>query len=220
MIFPIRNIIIHRQLYRLLAHSSERSSRYIRKSFFILLMCLIPSSTYSMLEQDIPEEEHKKSIMANEYRETELATKESKSKKTHILFLCTGNSCRSQMAEGWTRYLGSDVAEVNSAGLKAQGLNPNAVKVMKESGVDITSQTSKVVVSGIIQWADLVVTVCGDADEHCPTLPTKTKKIHWPVKDPAKATGTEEEVIKEFQTVRDEIRERVFELLNGFREKF
>jgi arsenate reductase len=150
--------------------------------------------------------------------EQETQEEEFKSKKTHILFLCTGNSCRSQMAEGWTRYLGSDVAEVNSAGIEAHGLNPNAIKIMRESGVDISSQVSKVVTLDIVHWADLIVTTCGDADEHCPVLPTKTKKIHWPVRDPAKATGTEEEIIQEFQTVRDEIRERVFELLNGFRE--
>lgn len=199
MVFSISNIIIQQQLYRLLAYLSERSRRHIRKSLFILLVCLIPGSAYSMLEQETQEEEFK-------------------SKKTHILFLCTGNSCRSQMAEGWTRYLGSDVAEVNSAGIEAHGLNPNAIKIMRESGVDISSQVSKVVTPDIVHWADLIVTTCGDADEHCPALPTKTKKIHWPIRDPAKATGTEEEIIQEFQTVRDEIRERVFELLNGFRE--
>lgn len=84
MVFSINNIIIQRQLYRLLAYLSERSRRHIRKSLFILLVCLIPGSTYSMLEQETQEEEFK-------------------SKKTHILFLCTGNSCRLQMAEGWAR---------------------------------------------------------------------------------------------------------------------
>lgn len=134
-------------------------------------------------------------------------------KKVHILFLCTGNSCRSQMSEGWVRYLGSDVAEVNSAGIKAHGLNPNAVKVMGEVGIDITSQSSKVVISDMINWADLVVTVCGNADESCPQLSSNTQKIYWPIIDPAKAMGTEEEVIKQFQAVRDEIHQRVIELL-------
>lgn len=138
-----------------------------------------------------------------------------KNQKTHILFLCTGNSCRSQMAEGWARYLGNDIADIKSAGIKAHGLNPNAVKVMKESGVDITDQTSKVVTPDMIQWADLVVTVCGDADESCPLLPKRVKKVHWPLKDPAKAVGAEEEVIREFQTIRDEIRKHVAELLLG-----
>lgn len=122
------------------------------------------------------------------------------------------------MAEGWARHLGSDVAEVNSAGIKTHGLNPNAVKIMKEVGVDITNQTSKIVESSMIQWADLIVTVCGDADENCPLLPKKTKKIHWPIKDPAKAIGEEEEVMKEFKMVRDEIYKHVFEILNEFRE--
>lgn len=137
----------------------------------------------------------------------------------HTLFLCTGNSCRSQMAEGWARHLGSDVAEVNSAGIKAHGLNPNAVKVMKEKGIDITSQSSKVVTPEMISWADLVVTVCGDADENCPLLPSKVKKIHWPIVDPAKATGTEEGIMKQFREVREEIHQQVIKLLTVFREK-
>jgi arsenate reductase len=117
------------------------------------------------------------------------------------------------MSEGWAKYLGSDVAEVNSAGIEAHGLNPNAIKVMKEVGIDITSQSSKVVTSDMINWADLVVTVCGNADESCPHLSLNTQKIHWPLIDPAKAIGIEEEVIKQFQAVRDEIHQRVIELL-------
>jgi len=196
-----------------------------KKIILVLFICFIQCPAKGMHQEETKEDSQNSSRIIHlgktilEGEDKIRSETEPKSKKTHILFLCTGNSCRSQMAEGWARYLGSDVAEVNSAGIKAHGLNPNAVKVMKESGVDITSQTSKVVASDMIQWADLVVTVCGDADENCPRLPAKTKKIHWPIKDPAKATGTEEEVIKEFQSVRDEIRARVVGLLNSFREK-
>lgn len=135
---------------------------------------------------------------------------EPKVEKTHILFLCPDNSCNSQIAEGWARHLGKDVAEVRSACISAQGLNPNAVTVMKESGVDITRQASKVITPEAINWADLVVTVCEnceDADEICLLLPSQIKKIHWPVSDPAKVTGTEEEVINQFRGTRDKIHE-------------
>jgi arsenate reductase len=198
----------------------------IKNIVLVLFIFLTQSPSYGMLHQEEIEESSQSLSRITHFGQTLLegenkihSKSEPKIRKTHVLFLCTGNSCRSQMAEGWARYLGSDVTEVNSAGIKAHGLNPNAVKVMKESGVDITNQTSKIVASDMIQWADLIVTVCGDADENCPRLPSKTKKIHWPIVDPAKAMGTEEEILKQFRTVRDEIRDRVFELLNGFREK-
>ena len=131
------------------------------------------------------------------------------SKKT-LYFLCTGNSCRSQMAEGWAKkYLNNDEWHVRSAGLEAHGLNPNAVKAMKEAGVDISNQTSAVINPGILNNADLVVTLCGHAADHCPVTPPHVKREHWGFDDPAKAEGTEEEKWAFFQRVRDELAERI-----------
>ncbi|HEX9593242.1 MAG TPA: arsenate reductase (thioredoxin) [bacterium] len=134
--------------------------------------------------------------------------------RPRLLFLCTGNSCRSQMAEGWTRHLGGDAVEVASAGIEAHGQNPRAVAVMAEAGVDISGQVSTRLTPGHLVWADRIVTVCGHADEHCPNVPPGTHKVHWPLADPAKATGTEEEVMATFRACRDEIRERVAALLD------
>jgi arsenate reductase len=132
----------------------------------------------------------------------------------NILFLCTGNSCRSQMAEGWTRHLAPDHVGVESAGIEAHGKNPRAIAVMAEAGVDISGQESTVVDDAMMQRADLVVTVCGHADEQCPAVPAHARKLHWPLSDPAKATGTEEEIMAEFRATRDEVRRRVSELLD------
>src|SRR5689334_2070244 len=104
-------------------------------------------------------------------------------KKPAILFLCTGNSCRSQMAEGWTRHLAMDAVDVLSAGIEAHGKNPRAIAVMREAGVDISGQESRRVTDEMIRAATLVVTVCGHADEHCPVLPAGTHKRHWPLRD-------------------------------------
>jgi len=138
-------------------------------------------------------------------------------RKLRLLFLCTGNSCRSQMAEGWAKYLGSDVAEAESAGIEAHGKNPRAIAVMKEAGVDISGQESTRVTDEMIRRADLVITVCGHADEHCPVLPPGAQKIHWPLNDPAKATGTEDEIMAQFGATRDEVRARVAALLDSLR---
>ncbi|KAB2492324.1 arsenate reductase (thioredoxin) [Priestia endophytica] len=130
------------------------------------------------------------------------------SKKT-IYFLCTGNSCRSQMAEGWgKKYLGESW-NVYSAGIEAHGLNPNAVKAMKEVDVDISNQTSDIIDKSILNSADLVVTLCGDAADKCPMTPPNVKREHWGFDDPAKAEGTDEEKWAFFQRVRDEIEERI-----------
>jgi arsenate reductase len=138
-------------------------------------------------------------------------------RKAKVLFLCTGNSCRSQMAEGWASYLGGDVAEIESAGIEAHGKNPRAIRAMAEAGVDISGQDSTRVTDDMIRRADLVVTVCGHADEYCPALPAGVTKIHWPLNDPAKATGTEEEIMTVFRATRDEIRARVSALLDETR---
>ena len=113
------------------------------------------------------------------------------------------------MAEGWARHLLGEHVDVRSAGLEAHGLNPRAVAVMAEAGVDISSQTSDVVSDRLLDGVGLVVTVCGHADEHCPVLPPGTPKLHWPLPDPAKLTGRDDEVMAGFRAVRDNIRARV-----------
>jgi len=132
----------------------------------------------------------------------------------HLLFLCTGNACRSQMAEGWARALGGDRVAARSAGIEAHGQNPRAIAVMREAGVDISRQESTQVTDAMLDWADRVVTVCGHADEHCPLLPPGTRKEHWPLEDPARADGSEAQIMAQFRRCRDEIRSRVEELLD------
>jgi len=132
--------------------------------------------------------------------------------KTNVLFLCTGNSCRSQMAEGWARELLADKVEACSAGIEAHGMNPNAIHVMKEAGVDIANQSSKLADSLSEVPLDLVITVCGHADENCPAFLTKAKVVHVGFDDPpklAKAAATEEEALDCYRRVRDEIRDFV-----------
>ena len=126
-----------------------------------------------------------------------------------ILFLCTGNSCRSQMAEGWARHLKSDMLEPYSAGLETHGLNPNAVKVMAEAGVDISERRSKHLDELRDIEFDHIVTVCGHAHESCPVFPGTTKVTHVGFDDPprlAKLATTEEEALSHYRRVRDEIR--------------
>lgn len=132
------------------------------------------------------------------------------SRKLRVLFLCTGNSCRSQMAEGWARALKGDAIEAYSAGIETHGMNPHAVKVMAEAGVDITGQRSKKVDELRDVPLDVVVTVCGHADETCPAwLGHKARVIHVGFDDPpklAKSAKTEEEALAHYRRVRDEIR--------------
>ena len=132
--------------------------------------------------------------------------------KPKVLFLCTGNSCRSQMAEGWARHLLSDKIDPFSAGIEAPGMNPIAVRVMLELGVDISYQYSKLVGSLVDVPFDLVVTVCGDAAEKCPTFLGKARIIHAGFDDPPRLSlmaTTEEEVPGHYRRVRDEIRQFV-----------
>ncbi|MHB8534722.1 MAG: arsenate reductase (thioredoxin) [Sulfuricaulis sp.] len=138
-------------------------------------------------------------------------------RKARILFLCTGNSCRSQMAEGWARHLGGEWLEPASAGIEAHGQNPRAIAVMREAGVDISRQESARVTPEMLARADLVVTVCGHADEHCPVLPPGMRKQHWPLADPAQARGTEEEIMQVFRATRDEIKNRVEDMIGGIK---
>jgi arsenate reductase (thioredoxin) len=130
--------------------------------------------------------------------------------KKLVYFLCTGNSCRSQIADGFLNALGGDLYEVKSAGLEAHGLNPRAVQIMQEAGIDISKNTSDVIDPELLNRADLVITLCGHADEHCPVISNPSVvKWHWGFEDPAKATGTEEEIIAKFREVRDAIKARI-----------
>lgn len=136
-------------------------------------------------------------------------------KKSLVYFLCTGNSCRSQIADGFLKALGGDKYAVQSAGLEAHGLNPRAVQVMNEAGVDISSHTSDVIDPETLNRADYVITLCGHADEHCPVISNKNVvKWHWGFDDPAKATGTEEEIMAKFRDVRDAIKNRISEFVD------
>ena len=130
-------------------------------------------------------------------------------RKLNILFLCTGNSCRSQMAEGWARALKGDVVEAYSAGIETHGLNPNAVKVMAEAGVDISGHRSKNVDTLLNVPFDYVVTVCGHANENCPFFPGSAKVVHVGFDDPpalARQAEGEEAKLECYRRVRDEIR--------------
>jgi len=129
--------------------------------------------------------------------------------KKKVLFLCTGNACRSQMAEGWLKHLGGADFEVYSAGIVAHGKNPRAIAAMKDAGIDISQQKSETLDPVLLGEIDLLITVCGNADESCPTIPATCEKQHWPFDDPAGATGSEAEITAEFYRVRDQIRHKI-----------
>jgi arsenate reductase (thioredoxin) len=127
--------------------------------------------------------------------------------KPLVLILCTGNSCRSHLAEGILRAAAGDLIEVASAGSKPAGyVHPKSIEVLKEIGIDISSHTSKHLEEFLGRNVDTVITVCGNADQACPMFPGQLNRHHWGFDDPAHATGTEEEVLKEFRRVRDQIR--------------
>ncbi|MCE3076881.1 arsenate reductase ArsC [Chryseobacterium gwangjuense] len=126
--------------------------------------------------------------------------------KKKILVLCTGNSCRSQIAEGYLRYFAQEEAEVYSAGIETHGVNPKAIATMREDGIDISHHTSNAIDEYKNIDFDFVITVCDNAKENCPYFPTKAKIFHHNFQDPAKASGTEEEINLVFGKVRDEIK--------------
>lgn len=134
--------------------------------------------------------------------------------KNTLYFLCTGNSCRSQMADGWAQKLLPEDWEVYSAGIETHGVNPNAIKAMNEVGIDISHHTSDLINQDILNKATLVVTLCGDAADKCPMTPPGVRREHWGFEDPAKATGTEEEKWAVFQQVRDAIGARIEQFVN------
>jgi arsenate reductase (thioredoxin) len=141
--------------------------------------------------------------------------------ETRILVLCTGNSCRSQMAEGFFRHylnqrgLKRAAAFVRSAGLETHGLNPKAIRVMSEIGIDISGHTSNDLQEYLGDSFDYVITVCDNAAKNCPIFPGKGRRLHWPFDDPAGATGKEDEILDEFRRIRDQILQRVRSWLDG-----
>lgn len=127
-----------------------------------------------------------------------------------IYFLCTGNSCRSQMAEGYAHeFLPQSEYEVRSAGIETHGLNLRAVRVMAEDTIDISKQTSDLIDLDYFNHSDLIITLCGDAKDKCPAIPKGVEHVHWDLKDPAQAIGTEEEIMAVFRETRDRIRQKV-----------
>lgn len=127
--------------------------------------------------------------------------------KPSVLILCTGNSCRSHMAEGILRAEAGDLIDVHSAGSKPAGyVHPKAIQVLAEIGIDLTAHHSKHMNEFLAQRIDTVITVCGNADQVCPMYPGQVSRHHWGFDDPAHATGTEEQVLAEFRRVRDQIR--------------
>lgn len=124
-----------------------------------------------------------------------------------ILVLCTGNSCRSQMAEGYLQFLSGKKAKIYSAGIETHGVNPKAIEIMSEDGIDISHHTSNHIEEYQNIEFDFVITVCDNAKEHCPYFPTQAQKLHYNFPDPAKATGTKEDILNEFRKVRNLIKE-------------
>lgn len=131
-----------------------------------------------------------------------------------IYFLCTGNSCRSQMAEGFAKQYAPSNWIIKSAGVEQHGLNNIAVKVMAERGIDISANTSDLINNDYLQSSDYVITLCGDAKDKCPMTPASVKKEHWPLNDPAQATGSNDQILNVFRTTRDDIDNLVYDLIN------
>ena len=134
--------------------------------------------------------------------------------KKNILVLCTGNSCRSQIAEGYLRYFSKEKAEIYSAGIETDGVNPKAVTTMKEDGIDISHHTSNNIDEYKNIDFDFVITVCDNAKENCPYFLTKAKVFHHNFQDPAKAVGTDEKIDQQFRNVRDEIKNYCEKFIN------
>ena len=125
-----------------------------------------------------------------------------------VLVLCTGNSCRSQIAHGYLRELSNGKLDVYSAGLTPKGVHPRAIQIMMEDRIDISTHTSNDLREYLGHQFDYIITVCDNAAEQCPVFPGNASKLHWPFSDPAHATGTESEILQEFRTVRDQIKTR------------
>ena len=132
----------------------------------------------------------------------------------NVLVLCTGNSCRSQIAEGYLRYFAGDKSNIYSAGIETHGVNPKAIEIMKRDGIDISNHTSNNINEYLDVPFDFVITVCDNAKESCPYFPTNAVKLHYNFPDPAKAKGTEDEVMEQFRGVREMIRKYTQNFVN------
>ncbi len=139
-------------------------------------------------------------------------------KKIKAIFLCTANSCRSQMAEGFARHLGGNIIEAYSAGLFSHYVQPNAITVMKEIGIDISEQKSDAIDYNVLCGMDIIITLCDHAEATCPATPPHIRKIHWPIKDPVGAAGTEEEIMDDFRKARDEIKDKIERLIKDIKK--
>lgn len=135
--------------------------------------------------------------------------------KPKVLFLCTGNSCRSQMAEGFLRALAGERFEAHSAGTKPSVVNPMAIEAMAEKGIDLAQHRSKNAAEFLGEHFSYVVTVCDNAKEHCPIFPGPSIRLHWSLPDPAEATGSHQERMQVFRAVRDRIETHVRDLVSG-----
>lgn len=133
----------------------------------------------------------------------------------NVLVLCTGNSCRSQIAEGYLRYFAADKINAYSAGIETHGVNPRAIEIMKRDGIDISQHTSNNINEYMDVDFDYVITVCDNAKESCPYFPTHAVKLHYNFPDPAKAKGTQEEIMNEFERVRNMIKKYIREFIEA-----
>jgi arsenate reductase len=141
----------------------------------------------------------------------------NKHRPIKVMFLCTGNACRSQMAEGFARALGNGLIEAYSAGIVAAGVHPRAIAVMNELNIDISLQKSTKIDERLLKTMNVVITLCGNAEEACPRTPPEIKRIHWPINDPVDTWGSEVKIMKEFRRARDEIRKKVDDFINKLR---
>lgn len=135
-----------------------------------------------------------------------------------IMFICTANSCRSQIAEGFAKIFGAHILEIHSAGLIAAGVHKRAITIMQEIGIDISRQRSKTIDRNLLSHMDVVITLCSHAETQCPTIPHGVKRIHWPIKDPVGTVGSEEKIMKEFRRARDEIKLKVKNFVKNMKE--
>ena len=133
--------------------------------------------------------------------------------RIRILFLSTGNACRSQMAEAWAKELACELVDVRSAGIEVQGLNPIVVSVMSEVGIDMSKQMPARVNAELLEWADMIVTLCDNVEEQCPVVNSETLKLHLPLSNPAKFKGSEDDILAAFRQTREKVKKRVEHVL-------
>jgi len=136
---------------------------------------------------------------------------------TKVMFLCTGNSCRSQIAEGLARHYGAGIIEAYSAGVMPVGVHPFAIETMKEIGIDISNQSSKAIDEEELKQMDLIITLCPVAESACMNMPINAKRLHWPIKDPITATGSKEDILEAFRSTRETLKEKILKLIDDIK---